>query len=351
MKILIVKTSSLGDIIQSYPVLTYIKKKHPEAQIDWVVERPFADLLRAHPLVNHVWEIDSKAWRKAWYSLGNLSRFLSLKKKINAQHYDLIFDLQGNLKSGLLLSQFKANLKIGFGPKTVHEKVNTWFTDMHYESTPGVNIRDDYLRLPQAHFNDNQHYEDPGVALRITPEQNQSIEAILDQFPKPYLVCPGSAWMNKQVTVEALLEFLALLQSEKQCGYLLAWGNEAEKALVDQLQAKLPNSKVIPRLHLAVLQNLMSRVELVIAMDSLPLHLAGTTGTPTMSVFGASLASKFKPKGKLHVAMQGGCPYGKTFPKRCPTLRTCKTGACIRSLTGRQIYEGLTGNRIGTGIE
>lgn len=339
MKILIVKTSSLGDIIQSYPVLTYIRQKHPEAQIDWVVERPFADLLRAHPLVNRVWVIDSKAWRKAWYSLSTLSQFFDLMKQINAQDYDLIFDLQGNLKSGLLLSQLKANLKIGFGPKTVHEKVNTWFTDMQYESPAGVNIRDDYLRLPQAHFNDQEPFDDPGVVLKISPEQENSIQSILQDVRKPYLVCPGSAWSNKQVTVESLIEFLRLLQQERQCEYLLAWGTEAEKAMVEQLQSELPNSKVIPRLNLAVLQNLMSRVDMVIAMDSLPLHLAGTTGTATFSVFGASLASKFKPKGKLHVAMQGSCPYGRTFPKRCPILRTCNTGACIRGLSGEEIFK------------
>jgi len=338
MKILIVKTSSLGDIIQSYPVLSYIKKKYPTAQIDWVVESPFADLLRAHPLVNHVWTIDSKAWRKWWYSLRTYSQMLDLKKRMNEQRYDLVFDLQGNLKSGLLLSQLKSNLKIGFGPKTVHERVNTWFTDMHYESPVGVNIRDDYIRLPQAHFNDDQPFEDPGVVLKITAEQEKSLQNILENVKTPYLVCPGSAWRNKQVTLEALTEFLQLLQQEKECSYLIAWGTESEKIKAEDLQAKLSNAAVIPRLHLAVLQNLMSRVELVIAMDSLPLHLAGTTGTPTFSVFGASLAEKFKPKGKLHVAMQGTCPYGKTFLKRCPILRTCKTGACIRSLSGREIF-------------
>lgn len=341
MKILIVKTSSLGDIIQSYPVLTYIKQKHPEAQIDWVVERPFADLLKAHPLVNKVWMIDSKRWRKSWYNLTTLSQFFALKKEINAQNYDLIFDLQGNLKSGLLLSQFKANLKIGFGPKTVHERVNTWFTDMQYESPAGVNIRDDYLRLPQAHFNDDQPFVDPGVILKIAPEQENQIRDLLNNESKPYLVCPGSAWSNKQVTVEALTEFLQILQKERGCSYLLAWGTDSERDLVEKLRDQLLNAKVIPRLPLAVLQNLMSRVEMVIAMDSLPLHLAGTTGTPTFSVFGASLAEKFKPKGKLHVAMQGKCPYGRQFPKRCPILRSCSTGACIRGLSGPEIYRVL----------
>jgi heptosyltransferase-1 len=85
----------------------------------------------------------------------------------------------------------------------------------------------------------------------------------------------------------------------------------------------------------------MDSVDLVVAMDSLPLHLAGTTKVKTFSVFGASLASKFKPAGKKHLTLQGHCPYGRVFEKRCPILRTCPTGACIRSLTGKAVFNAF----------
>ena len=73
-------------------------------------------------------------------------------------------------------------------------------------------------------------------------------------------------------------------------------------------------------------------------MDSLPLHLAGTSGTATFSVFGASSAQKYKPLGIAHQAVQGVCPYGKVFERRCPVLRTCPTGLCIKSILGDDLY-------------
>ncbi|SCA63497.1 hypothetical protein SCG7086_AS_00250 [Chlamydiales bacterium SCGC AG-110-P3] len=100
--------------------------------------------------------------------------------------------------------------------------------------------------------------------------------------------------------------------------------------------------RILPRLSLPVLQAVMNRVRLVIAMDSLPLHLAGTTSTPTFSVFGASSMQKYKPLGGIHHGLQGECPYNVSFEKRCARLRSCKTGACIRSLTGKQVMDALT---------
>lgn len=99
------------------------------------------------------------------------------------------------------------------------------------------------------------------------------------------------------------------------------------------------NSDVVDRLSLPALQNLMAHVDLVITMDSLPLHLAGTTMIPTYSFFGASSANKYKPLGKQSGTYQGICPYDRQFEKRCPILRTCKTGACIKNLEGSQLFE------------
>ena len=90
----------------------------------------------------------------------------------------------------------------------------------------------------------------------------------------------------------------------------------------------------------------MASVDMVIAMDSLPLHLAGTTETPTFSIFGASSANKYKPKGKKHLAFQGTCPYKRTFERRCPVLRTCSTGACIRDLHGEELFHYFLQNEL-----
>lgn len=343
MKCLIIKTSSLGDIIQTFPVLEFLKAKFPNAQIDWIVEESCAGLIKSHPLVNKTICINSHLWRKGLLDKTNWQSMRAVRKQIREEMYDYVFDLQSNMKSSLLTFIARGKNKVGFGFSTAHEWPSAFFTNQRYNPPEAVNIRDDYLYIVQSCFNDSTSFEGEGIQLRITSEQEKVVQNILKvselQLPRKVMVCPGSAWRNKQLTEEALIRFLKLLQRDLQCGFLFVWGSQEENTLAQRLQQQFPeNSTVVARLPLPVLQNLMGRLDLVVTMDSLPLHLAGTTGTGTFSVFGSSLASKFKPKGPQHHAMQGACPYGKSFPKRCAILRTCKTGACIRSLTGDDVY-------------
>lgn len=338
-KILIVKTSSLGDIIQAFPTLGYLRRKFPYAQIDWVVEKPFADLVRCHPYVDRVHLIDSKEWRKRVLSWKIWKELINFRNELQKVSYDAVFDLQGNLKSGFITRMALSDAKVGFGLKTVHEKPNVLFTNRRYDPPKGVNIRDDNLLVVQGYFNDIEHDEDEKILLKISPQQQAAIEEILKKLPDmKVMVCPGSAWPNKQLTKETLSDFLLQLQNYFGCTFVFVWGNQAEQAFAFELKEKISKSIVLDRFPLPVLQNLMDKMDLVVAMDSLPLHLAGTTNTRTFSVFGASRADKFKPSGIQHLTLQGSCPYGRTFEKRCPILRSCPTGACIRQLKGAEVF-------------
>lgn len=343
MKILIVKASSLGDIIHAFPTMRYLRSKFPSAQIDWVVEKAFADIVKAHPDINHVYCADTRKWRKNLFSKEHLSEIRSFLRDLRKEVYDVAFDLQGNSKSGLICLLAKAKAKVGFGNKTVPEWPNTLVTNHRFDPPPGNNIRSDNLFLAQSFFKDSQPFKDQGVLLNILPEQQRSIEEILQNplLTKPkVMVCPGSAWKNKQVQPEALADFLALLQRQLDCSFLFVWGSPEEKNWGQELHAMFSTTSIVlDRMPLPVLQNLMAKMDRVIAMDSLPLHLAGTTSVPTFSVFGASLAAKYKPEGVQHLSLQGTCPYGRTFMKRCPILRTCPTGSCIRNLSGKELFD------------
>jgi heptosyltransferase I len=347
MKFLIVKTSSLGDIIQAFPVAAYLRKKFPEAQLDWVVERPYAELITAHPYVDRALTVDTKAWRKSLLKQTSFRELKEFLKNIREHSYDAVFDLQANTKSGLVVSSARSKEKVGYGWRHVRELPNLLFTNRRFDLPTGENIREDYLLLIKNYFGDRERFEDQGIMLEISKEQKESLKRLL-QTPslaindRKVLVCPGSAWINKQMTAEALMVFLSKMQEYLKCSFLFAWGTQQEKLMVESFQRHfMGTSEVLDRLPLPMLQNLMNEVDLVVAMDSLPLHLAGTTATPTYSVFGASSAGKYKPQGKRHYAFQGPCPYGITFEKRCPKLRTCTTGTCIRGLTGHEVFQSF----------
>lgn len=340
-KFLIIKTSSLGDIIQSFPVLEYLKSRFPSSQIDWIVESSGRDLLMTHPCINRVITIQTKKWRSSLFNRDHFREIRQFKRELQSVHYDAIFDLQGNLKSSLLTYLAKGGDKVGFGLRSVHEWPNALFTSFQYNPPKGVNIREDYLSIVQQYCNDSKPRELKYSLLHTSEKEKEFLQQLLMPLKKEIiLVCPGSAWKNKQMDKEQLFQFLSKVNQSGNYNFLLAWGTNEEKELVTSLKESIGNNAlVLERLSFPLLQNLMARVHLIIAMDSLPLHLAGTTMTPTFSVFGSSLAQKFKPMGPQHYAIQGSCPYGKTFEKRCAILRTCSTGACIRSLKGEFVFQ------------
>ena len=151
------------------------------------------------------------------------------------------------------------------------------------------------------------------------------------------MVCPGSAWPNKQLTDETLIAFLQQLSKEDYTFYLV-WGSQKEKETCEKAKAVLPKAEIIDRRPIPELAEIMKTMDLVLAMDSMALHLAADLKVATFSFFGPSLGERYKPLNNLAVVYQGPCPYGRTFERRCPLMRTCETGACLREVSADTIY-------------
>lgn len=344
MKVLIIKSSALGDIVHTFPAVGFIQEQFPAASIDWVVEKPFADLVASHPSVNRVIAVDTKIWRKAVFS-AKVRREIQLSwQSIRQEHYDVIFDLQANMKSGMLTAIARGKAKVGYTLNGVSEWPNVLCTNQRISVPKGISVRDDYLFLVQSYFGTIKPFHAPAI-LKLTADERDQFAGQL-HFLKAkgmplVMVCHGSNWKNKQLPLNVLAEFLHHLQSHLNCYFLFTWGSPSEKAEAALLQKQFEFSTVLEKVNLSVLQHLMAEMKLVVAMDSLPLHLAGTTPVPTFSVFGASLAARYAPNSAQNRVFQGECPYGRKFSTRCPILRTCQTGACIRSLSGKQLFEAF----------
>ncbi|NGX61584.1 MAG: Lipopolysaccharide heptosyltransferase 1 [Chlamydiae bacterium] len=319
----------MGDLVHCFPVVSYLREKFPEGEIDWVVEAPFAPLVEAHPWVDRVYRVETKKWRKAPSKTSTWKEVGTFRKELRKKQYDVVFDLQGNTKSGLFTFCARGKEKAGFSWRGVAEWPNGLFTGKKYLPPKGKNIREDYLSIVQAFFGDNGSHRQSPVALKVSPEEKKRIDEVFANTKGPVvLVSPGSVWPNKCLPLPLLQEVLEKMG--EQTFFLFAWGNEKERVVAAELEKVFAKrAKLLPRFSLPALQQVMERCERVVAMDSLPLHLAATTNTPTSSFFGPSLASKYAPIGKEHTAFQGECPYGMVFDKRCPKLRTCPTGACM----------------------
>lgn len=346
MKILIVKTSSLGDIIQAFNILDYFHSRFKNIEIDWIIEKANLSLVKSHPLINNGICFDMKTWRKNILKKRTWKSFFSFIKFLRKKKYDIVFDLQGNTKSGLVTYLAKAKVKVGFGSNSVREWPNLLCTNKKIEVDANINMRLQYLQLITKYFSDSKPFIVKGCRLLISDIQKNKLRKILNhknlQTKTKVMVCPGAKWPNKQLSYETMLSFLKLLKQHLNASFLFIWGNDFEKFVVQKLNYEfLDSSIIIEKLSFPVWQNLMNDVDLVIAMDSSSLHLCGTIETYSFSVFGPTKQKVFKPIGEKHYAYQGKCPYNKIFDKQCPNLRSCTTGACIRYLKSDDIFDSF----------
>lgn len=346
MKILIVKTSSIGDIIQAFPVLDYLHSKFNNVEIDWVAEEANISLINLHPLINSGICFDLKNWKKNLITKSAWKSFFSFMKNLRKKRYDLLFDLQGNFKSALVTYLAKAKVKIGFGFNSVREWPNLLATNKHFDVDSNINMRFQYLQLLTKYFSDNRPFEIKNCDLIISEDQKKYLDKLLAHknlhSKTKVMVCPFTKWSNKQLSNETMISFLKLTKSNLNASFLFIWGNEEEKRIVKKLQNEFEESSIIvDKLSFSAWQNLMDRIDLVIAMDSSSLHLSGTTRACSFSIFGPTKAEIFKPIGEKHHSFQGQCPYNKAFKKLCPLLRSCETGACIKELKAEDLFNNF----------
>lgn len=331
--ILIVKTSAIGDVIQTFPVLQYLRRRFPHAAIDWVAEKGIVPLLRSHPEISRVIPIDTKKWRKNPLSPDTISAFSSFKKDLRQKSYDLLFDFQGNTKSAFVTYAANAHVKVGFDWGSVKEKTNLLATKKRFTVPWEINVRNRYLHLAQLYFEDSHPFAFEGVQLRLNGEEEQRLEAIGIETRPCFMVCFGSKWPNKRLNETTWVDLLDKARSSFNASFLFIYGDEEERRIAESLAAHFPErSQCVGELSLPLWQALMWKVNAVLAVDSAALHLCATTQTPSFSVFGPSLAKIYKPEEARHGTYQGVCPYNISFATRCPQLRTCKTGACIQKL-------------------
>lgn len=336
---LIVKTSAIGDVIQSFHIVDYLKNRFPNSSIDWVVEKGIAPLLKAHPHLDRVLEVDTKLWRRA--PLKHFGAITSFKRELRKKNYDALFDLQGNTKSGLVCCLAKARKKVGYSWGCVAEKPNYFSTNVHLAVPQEGSIRNRYLGLVENFLGKEEDYCDEGILLNLTPSEESGLQRLAHLgFQRPRLmICFGSNWENKMLSQNTLKAFLHLINEQLAPCFFFIYGNDREKKIAEGLEKEFAGSShAVGELTLPLWQRFMSLVEGVITMDSASLHLCGTTSTPSFSLFGPSSAAVYKPLGEIHCSFQGTCPYGIQFDKRCPNLRTCETGACLKEVSADLLF-------------
>lgn len=354
MRILIVKTSALGDIVQAFPVAEYLKSIRHVETIGWVVEEQAAELVSSHPCVDEVIPIDSKTIKTTSTFCAAFHEFWRQRERIRQKKWDILFDLQGNCKSACVTFMARAGVKVGWGFQKAPEKVASAVLHCRVNPSERVSMRDQYLSIPRVYFQDETLFIPQSLVLRLTRDMEERCRLEMSRWPKDrpiWIVSLGSRWKNKMCDAQEMASALAALQKEKNLYFVFTAATTPELNEAGTCLRSLPHplpGNVLYQLPLPVVQHLMARASRFIGVDSLMLHLAATTCTPTFSLFGPSSAALYAPQHVGDISQQGTCPYGISFLKRCPHMRTCPTGACIKQIKAKQL-ECLLRNWIGDG--
>jgi heptosyltransferase-1 len=163
---------------------------------------------------------------------------------------------------------------------------------------------------------------------------------------RPILVFSGSKWINKSYPIRHLLNAVQIVNSKAPRRIIFMAGSLQEEQVLRQ-QVTSFGYEVLFEPHLVVLQHLIKQAALVIGMDSMPIHLAQAASVPVFGLFGPTkmdiyLLNETGLEGeKKTYGYAGTCPYSVEFTRRCPRLRSCKTGACIRQVDPNMVAESL----------
>jgi heptosyltransferase-1 len=329
MRVLIVKASALGDIINSLPVLDYLHQAAPGIEIDWVVEEPFREILDGNPLLATIHVVRTKVWRKRPLAVTTWREIGALKQTLRERNYDLVFDIQGNLKSGLICWLSGATDRIGFTRDDLQESVNLLFTTRQIPlRRQDYHVTEKYLRLVSVPFAKDFRQMELTSSISTTPADDAEAEALLATLADGlvFLFHYGTTWQTKFWSESSWVELgKEVLARFPDASILFSWGNEHEKAVVTGLAKEIGlGARVIDRYSLKGLAALLKRVDFVVGGDTGPLHLAAAVGTPTVSFYRASDGKGSGPRGSRHVVIQSPMHCTKCFRTSCDQDKACR---------------------------
>ncbi|HEY6872626.1 MAG TPA: lipopolysaccharide heptosyltransferase I [Geobacteraceae bacterium] len=343
MRVLIVKVSALGDIVHALPVLDYLHQVSPGVEIDWVVEEGNRDVLDGHPLIRTVHLVRTRAWRTHLSSLATWREMAAVRRALRKARYDIVFDLQGNFKSGLITWLSGTERRYGFDRDDVREPLNLIFTNNQVplrRQDSHVSAR--ALRVVSVPFGRDYAAMTLATDIHTSPEDDAEAEALLSTLSDGlvFVFHNGTTWTTKLWHEDGWVKLGKLaLERFPDTTILLSWGNEQERATAERIAAGIGgNVRLLPRLSLKGFCALLKKVDLLVGGDTGPVHLAAAVGTPTASFYRATDARRNGPKGERHFLLQSPLHCRACLRKECDRDRQCR-----ESLSAEALLKGIEG--------
>jgi heptosyltransferase-1 len=280
LKILLVKTSSMGDVIHALPSVTDILEHFPAAQVEWVVEENFAELPALHPAVKKVIPVAVRRWRRNLLSAASWREMAAFRRAIQATSYDLIIDSQGLIKSAIIASLAQGP-RCGYDRSSAREPLAALAYDRTIRVACDLHAveRNRLLAGRALGYTPGGAVDygiaAPGLELSWLPDGRYAV--LLHATSRADKEWPEADWLA-----------LAVRLNSQGISCVLPWGAAHEQARSERLARQMANAVVPPRLNLAQAAALLGAADAVVGVDTGLTHLAAALNVPVVALYCAS---------------------------------------------------------------
>ncbi len=283
--ILLIKPSSLGDIVMALPALSALRRSFPRARISWLIRPEFASLIEGHPHLDEIIPFDRKTLGKAWWHPAALRELIALISRLRRRRFDAVLDLQGLFRSASLA--WLSGCRHRFGPIWRKELARYFYSTAIPPRLEWVHVVDYYLKLVEAMGGADRRVE---FVLPEKPEAAAAARDLLSRhgvnLDRYVVVIPGSAQVSKCWPAERFAALADRLVSDHGLA-VAATGSRAESPMIERIQslAKHPIANLAGRTSLPELTEVLRMAKLVISNDTGPGHIAAALGKPLVMMF------------------------------------------------------------------
>ncbi len=333
--ILIIKPSSIGDVIHALPFLKAIRGRYPDAVISWLINRGIDEIIRDNPNLDEVILFERKRWGgfdDIGYKFKGLTEFI---RELRQKGFDLVIDLQGLFRSGIITYLSGADYRIGFAnarefsPVFYNYKVSHPPIEMH--------AVDRYLFIAKELGADITQKD---FTINIPVKEKGYIDGLIGKDKKRPLIAinPSARWETKMWPLKRYAELIDAIAAKLKAQPVLIGSKEDEVRINEMLSmTKSKPLNLSGKTSLLQLSALLKKADLLITNDSGPMHIAAAVGTPVVAIFGPTRPVRTGPYGNGHVVLQSAHPCVNCLKKRCNDLK------CMEAITVDDVLTAVKG--------
>lgn len=327
-KILIIKPSSLGDVIHSLPFLYALKQTFPKASVHWVIARGLESLLAGHPLVDSLFIINKDLWKKISRIHKTFAELINLLTSLRAEKYDLVVDLQGLFRSGIIAASTRSPVILGFDEA---REGSRFFYTHRINGGYDIHAVDRYMKIAKFLGCNTDTIEFPLVS-----SENYSLLKKHSLEPFKYAVfIPGARWDTKRWPAERFGQVARALNYP-----VVVIGSRSDLNLAETIYHVSPDNVIslVGETTLPELVFVLSKARFVLTNDTGPMHIAAAVKRPVVALFGPTEARKTGPYGEGHIIVTSNSPCSPCFRK------TCAHTECMTDITPDQVINLVKSN-------